>query len=314
MGTTDSSSNESLQGRISAHLARMSRAERQVAEYLRNNSQEVIFATAEQIGLASGTSDATVVRTARKLGYSGLLELRYSLGHQAVEKTNTSARLRDRLAGAGPEQASLLAQVFTEATERLSETLRLLAEPDFEKAVDILARAREIVAFGVGPSESVARYFTLRLGRLGRRARATGATGFRLADDLLGLGAGDAVVLFSPARLLGEIEVLIHHAEVVGADIVLVSDSLGPLFADRVQVVLQALHSPSGFTGEGLSSQVLADAMIVAITAGDENRATTATELLTTIRSELIQTDSRDYVSRRDRRGTQRDTRRKESD
>jgi DNA-binding MurR/RpiR family transcriptional regulator len=303
METTDAARGESLQDRISAHLARMSRAERQVAEYLRNNSQEVIFATAEQIGVASGTSDATVVRTARKLGYAGLLELRYSLGHQAVEKTNTAARLRDLLEEAGPGQASLVTRVFEEAAERLTGTLRLISEADFEKTVDLLAGAREILTFGVGPSESVARYVALRLGRIGKRARATGATGFRLADDLLELAAGDTVVLFSPARLLAEIEVVIHQAEAVGASIVLVSDSLGPLFEDRVHVVLPALHSTRGFTGEGLSAQVLADALLVAVAAKNEHRVTAAAELLTTIRSELIQTDSRDYVSRRNRRG-----------
>jgi RpiR-like protein len=41
------------------------RAERTVAEYLRMHGREAIFSSAEQIAEATGTSDATVVRTAK---------------------------------------------------------------------------------------------------------------------------------------------------------------------------------------------------------------------------------------------------------
>ena len=49
-------------------------------------------------------------------------------------------------------------------------------------AVEALAGAREVLAFGIGPSESVAAYLALRLRRIGRRARVSGATGLRLHD------------------------------------------------------------------------------------------------------------------------------------
>ena len=192
------STTPSLSDRITAHLASLTRAERQVAEYLRNHGEEAIFATAEQIGAAAGTSDATVVRTVKRLGYAGLLELKYAIGQRVINGTRPSERLRNRISQAG-EPSSLLGQVFAEASERLGETQRQLSEQDFAAAVDLLAGAREVLSFGVGPSESVARYLALRLGRLGRAARGTGATGFRLADDLLPLTAEDVVVLYPPA-------------------------------------------------------------------------------------------------------------------
>lgn len=290
-----------LQDRITARLASLTRAERRVAEYLRNHGEDAIFATAEQIGAAAGTSDATVVRTVKRLGYAGLLELKYAIGQHVINGTKPSVRLRHRIEQAG-ESSSLLGHVFAEATERLTETLRQLSEEDFEAAVDLLAGARSVLCFGVGPSESVARYLALRLGRLGREARSTGATGFRLADDLLPLAAGDVVVLYSPSRLLPEITVLLDHASTVGAKVVLVTDSLGSLLGHRVAVVLPAVHSPSGFTGEGLSSQVITDALVLGVAARDERRSTATSELLTSLRSRLTDKDTRDYVSRSDRR------------
>jgi DNA-binding MurR/RpiR family transcriptional regulator len=291
MSTTQLPEGGSLQDRIAAHLARMSRAERKVAEYLRTNSHDAIFATAEQIAAAAGTSDATVVRTARTLGYSGLLELRHSLTQQVVAATSLALPPDDHGEGAAP--ASVLERVFAEATQRLAETLRRVPEEAFAATVDALDDAREVLAFGIGPSEMVARYLALKLCRIGRRARATGATGFRLADDLLGLGAGDVVVLYSPSRMIAEIGIVLDHARSVGARSVLVTDSLGPVYADRVDVVLPSVHVARATTGEALTSQVLTDALLLGLTARDQPSVTSHSELLTALRSELSHTGNR---------------------
>jgi DNA-binding MurR/RpiR family transcriptional regulator len=304
MSTTEPVADGSLQDRITARLAQMTRAERKVAEYLRANSRDAIFATAEQIAAAAGTSDATVVRTARTLGYSGLLELRHSLTQQVVQATSPSLHLQEREEQTASAPASLLAHVFTEAAERLADTLRRTSEAAFAAAVETLDGAEDVLAFGIGPSEMVARYLTLRLRRIGRRARATGATGFRLADDLLALGPGTVVVLYSPSRLIADIEVVLDHVEAVGARAVLITDSLGPVFADRVDVVLPAVHTTGGATGEGLTSQVLTDALLLALTTRDKPRATAQSELLTSLRSELSHTGNRGH-GRRGTRGRQ---------
>ncbi len=285
-------SGEPLRERIAARLEGMTPAERRVAEYLRDHAEEVIFATAEQIGAASETSDATVVRTAKTLGYSGLLELKYSLGKQVLSATKPSVRLRNRIVKAGPETSSMLAHVFGEAAERLAETRRLVEEPAFARTVDALDAARDVLAIGFGPSEIVARYMALRMGRLGRRARWTGTSGFRIADDLVGISAEDVIVLYVPGRHLCEVDVVLDHAETVGARTVLFSDLLGRHFAGRVEIVLPAVHSPSGFTGEGLSSLVLTDALMLGLAAKDKERSTAASELLTVLRKPLIQTDA----------------------
>jgi DNA-binding MurR/RpiR family transcriptional regulator len=279
----------SLQDRITGRLALMSKAERKVAEYLRTHSREAIFATAEQIAAAAGTSDATVVRTARSLGYAGLLELRHSLTRQVVRATSPvppPGRPDEQVSAT----AALLDRVFTEAAQRLADTWRLTTEAAFDTAVATLADARDVLAFGIGPSESVAAYLALRLRRIGRRARVSGATGFRLADDLLELGPGDVVVLYSPSRLLAELEIVLDHAAAVGARAVLISDSLVPVYADRVHASLFSVDSPTGSTGEGLPAQVLTDALVLAVRAKDEARATERAELLTGLRSELSQT------------------------
>jgi DNA-binding MurR/RpiR family transcriptional regulator len=286
---------QTLEQRIAARLASMSRAERQVAEYLRTHAQEAVFANAERIAAAAGVSDATVVRTARKLGYASLLELKYLVGQEVIHATTPADRLRAKVERAG-EPGSLAARVFAEAHERLAETERQLSEVDVEAAVDLLARAGNVLCYGLGPSESNAQYLALRLRRLGRTAVSTGRTGFRLADDLLPLGPGDAVVLFSPARLLRELDVIVEHCRTVGAHVVLLTDSLGAVLGDRVDVTLRAVHSPSGFTGEALSALVIADVLALGLATRTGSHPAETSELLTTLRSRLTATDTRNYI------------------
>jgi DNA-binding MurR/RpiR family transcriptional regulator len=277
-------------------------AEQRVAEYLRDHGQEIIFATAEEIGAATGTSDATVIRTAKALGYSGLPELKREAGRQAIGKTRPSARLRSRIDKAGQETTPLLDHVFTEATERLLETRRLIEEDDFVAAVDLLTGAREVVSFGLGPSEMSAQYLTLRLRRLGRQARQITATGFLLADDLLGIQESDVVVLYVPGRLINDVFVLLDHAQAVGAAVMLFSDSLLPVLADRVSLTLTAVHSGSGLTGEALSALLLTDCLALAVAARDRDRSTNTSELLNSLRSTLTQSEPRKRPARRPRR------------
>jgi len=292
----------SFSARINRNLTGMSRAERIVAEYLRDHGRHAIFATAEQIGSATETSDATVVRTAKSLGFSGLLDLRRTLAAEVVVETNAMRHFHLDPGDDDAAGGSVVDRVFAEAAERLAVTRRLVEAAEFGTAVDLLDGAREVLAFGLGGSGLLARYLAMRLTRMGRRARASWATGFQLADDLLGLGADDLVVLYTPARILGEIEVVLDHAHNVGARVLLISSSLGALFADRVDVTLAAPQSTTNFTGEMLSAEVLTDALLLQLASHDETRTTRAAEELTKLRSELVQGDDASPAVKRRRK------------
>lgn len=128
----------------------------------------------------------------------------------------------------------------------------------------------------------------MALGRVGRRAQYVGATGFALADHLLRLRQGDAVVIFQPGRDLPELTVLIDRARAVGARVVLVTDELAERYGDRVDAVLTAPHTPTGITTEALTALVVADALLLAMTTLDEGLAVSTSHQLTVLREQLL--------------------------
>jgi DNA-binding MurR/RpiR family transcriptional regulator len=281
-----------LAERIGQRIGELSAAERRVAEYLWKHPGMIVLSTAGELGELSGTSDATVIRTVKSLGYSGLPELKRTVGRHVVSDT-PATRLRHRVEEAGDDSASQLDQLLAESVDRLTETRRLLTEPAFTQAADLLAGAREVLGYGLGIAELPMRYLATRLQRLGRRARSTSATGFRLADELLTLEAGDVFVLNAPERLLPDMTTALRHARTAGAGILLLTDSLGATLDSQVDVTLPAVRSSTGLTQEGLSTTLVLDCLLLAVAKREPGAVSANTELLAGLRDRLAPRDMR---------------------
>ncbi|MFE6888652.1 MurR/RpiR family transcriptional regulator [Streptomyces sp. NPDC057694] len=272
----------------------LSTSERAVAQYLVSAPAEsLLFASAQELGTASGTSNASVVRTLQRLGYAGLPALKRELANDFTSAVAPEERLKRRIAHVGQDLDGIWGEVFDEAAERIDHARRLTPGDALREAVGILAQAGEIHCFGVAASELAARHLALALGRVGRRARFLGATGFALADLLLGVRQGDAVVIFQPGRDLPELGVVVDRARAVGARVVLVTDELAEAYGSRVDAVLTAPHTPTGITAEALTALVVADALLLAMTTLDEGRAVETSHQLTFLREQLLRPKKR---------------------
>ena len=272
---------------VSARLAELAPAEQQVVRFVLANPSEVLFLTAGELGDAAGTSDATVVRTAKTLGYSGLPELRRHLGQSLTRQTAPSARLGVTLERIGTAHHRSIDQAVTEGVEQIQEMYRRLRPADLEVAVHALLGARQVVTWGLGTSGLAAEYAATRLTRRGLLVRHSADTGFRLADALLPLTGDDAVLAYLPGNLNRDAETLFRHAARVGADIVLVTSSLSARLSERVLVTLPAPMADTKVTGEILTASLVTDILVTAIAGRTVERSTATAELLTQLRGEL---------------------------
>ncbi|MEV1020262.1 MurR/RpiR family transcriptional regulator [Streptomyces sp. NPDC050264] len=278
-----------LRAAVRERWEELSTSERAVAQYLVSAPTEsLLFASAQELGAASGTSNASAVRTLQRLGYAGLPALKRELASDLTAAVAPEVRLQQRIAHVGRDLDDIWGEVFDEAQERIEHARRLTAGDALREAVGILAQAGEIHCYGAGASELAARHLALALGRIGRRGRYVGATGFALADHLLALRQGDAVAIFQPGRELVELGVLIDRARAVGARVILVTDELAERYGPRVDVVLTAPHTPTGITTEALTALVVVDALLLAMATLDEASAVATSHQLTALREQLL--------------------------
>ena len=89
-----------LVDRIAAHRSELTPAEIRVAEFMADNPHSVGYLSALKLAEASRTSDATVVRTVRKLGFDGLDDLREQFAVEVIVAARCVV-----LVGSGPARS-----------------------------------------------------------------------------------------------------------------------------------------------------------------------------------------------------------------
>jgi DNA-binding MurR/RpiR family transcriptional regulator len=289
VATTTGGRNATLSERLAAREDQLSRAEQSVARYMAENPQEVAFASAEELGQLTGTSDATVIRTVKALGYAGLPTLKRSLQASLREHLTPAGRLTHRLESFEADGEHLLDLVIGEQIRLLEAARRTILHEEFAAAVAALQEANHILVAAIGMHGRLAEHFTTRLVRQGRDARSTFASGFLLADALVSLQSGDVVLLICSGQVKPEDEVVIEHAGKVGAKIILITDTLREALGDRIDVTLCAEASQRERISFITVTLTIMEAIVLALAAEDRPRASESMERLVEIRDRLVE-------------------------
>lgn len=277
-----------LRSKITDAWDSMSKAERSVCSFLLTSSPEhLLYSSAAALGQDSGTSNATVVRTFQKLGYSGLSELKRELAVPFTSSVAPEERLKQRISHIGDTMGSKAKRVWTEAEELIELTRDTLSIDDLSSAIDIMARASKTYTYGIGLSSVAALHLAMRLRRIGMSVNHLHDDGFLLADRLLEMRAEDVLVLFVPGRLTTAVEMLVEHARAVGCRIVLFTDELIAPLGARVDTAIQVPRTPTGLSDENFLVLLVSDIVIQGITAVSPDSALTASHALTTLRNRL---------------------------
>lgn len=156
---------EGVQAKIRSRLPNASKGERRVAEYMLANPSQAIYQSVTEVGAATETSEATVIRFCQALGYRGFHEFKVALAQDLVVPSHDSeeeVRHDDTL-------AAMAGKLLSRDIQVLQDTMRVLAMDQVERAMEALVAARKIEFFGVGASGVTAadgKYKFMRIGKL----------------------------------------------------------------------------------------------------------------------------------------------------
>ena len=273
--------------RVLGAIETLAPAEQRIARFFTDQKQAVLLNSAAQIAQLAGTSDATVVRTARALGFESLSTLRAALLAELTGTPSPKARMERTLAETGNQASNALRHVLGMHQQALDVLQHEEFAASFERCIDILANAARRHVFGIGPSGAVADYASLQFNRIGLPTNALTASGVTLADRLLWIGAGDVVLLMAYAPLYREVEVLLEHAGRRGVPVILISDDLGLLVADKVAEILPVPRGNAGHLAMHAGTLVLIEALIVALAAKGQDAALDSLDQLSQLRGAI---------------------------
>jgi DNA-binding MurR/RpiR family transcriptional regulator len=258
-------------------------AERRVADVLIDMGPRAAPLSAKEIAAEANTSDATVVRAVRSLGYESLRQLRRALTSERDEPDLTQ-RFEATIAGTAAAH-DVLATAAERQHNALDALLRRVPSGAFDAAVGTLVDAEQVWWSGIGPSAHLAGYAAFLCRRLGKMAGVMTHAGTDHADELLALEARQAVVVLAYGRIHPYVRVLLDRAARVGASSVLVTDSAARNLPATVQLDA-GRGSPGLFASHG-PTIVLVEALVLALAATDPQRSDASLATLNELRGAL---------------------------
>ena len=170
-----------------------SKREKLIADYLLLKKKDIFNMTASEIASITNTSAATVVRFAKKLGYSSLNEMKIKLSISLTEeKNNRKFKYLDENLSIN----SIINTVKNSTYSIIDETVNLIDENKLNKAINLLSEANTIYIFGVGVSNLVGLDFYYKLSRINKRCIIHSDTHLQIISSTM-LREGDVVLAIS---------------------------------------------------------------------------------------------------------------------
>lgn len=152
---------------ISDALPKLKGSAQKAAQYILNAPRETINLTITELGVRVGVSEASIVRFAQSLGYSGFHALKIGLAEDIV---SPMLLVHEDLTPED-EPASAMQKAMTAGMRSLEDTVRILEMPVLEAAIQVLCRARQIELFASGNSIPLAMDLNFRLTKIGLNSR-----------------------------------------------------------------------------------------------------------------------------------------------
>ncbi|MFD2262195.1 MurR/RpiR family transcriptional regulator [Lacibacterium aquatile] len=273
--------------RLRGRSRKLSPALQKVAAYLDANRLESMNMSAAELAAAIGTSDATVVRAVQALGFAGLPDLKEALAAFFGETVSPAESLNRTLAAidrraenavdlvAGAHGQALAAMQSPEVRERISA------------ATTLLGKAQRIVVFGLGSSAFLAGYAGALLARNGHATHVLDATGSALADQLLGLRAGDAILMLTYGRAYRESLVVLAEARRLKLPVVMMVGSQDERLARRADVEIPVGQDRTDTVALQGATFVYLEAIMLGLAAINRGRAVSELERLNDLRKTL---------------------------
>ncbi|MFC0388174.1 MurR/RpiR family transcriptional regulator [Muricoccus vinaceus] len=262
-------------------------AARRVARWIADHPADALAASAAALAAACRTSDATVIRVVQALGFAGLPDLKRALADHLAGRPGVAGDLRRTLAETGEDPGRAVAAVLDAHREALEALAAPTARAAIAAAVEALHPAARVHVFGIGPSAPLARYAATMLTRGGRATSVLDATGIGLADGLLGLARGDALLMLAYGRPYHEATVALAEADALGMPTVLVTDEPGGPLARRARHVVAARRGRARRVALHGATLVVLEAIVLGLAACAGPAAPAALDRLNDFRAAL---------------------------
>jgi len=257
---------------IRMRIPQLTPLERRVVEAILARTDIDEQTSLQEIADENNVSQAMIVKITKKLNFTGFRNFRTGLIYY------NQSEVAGLHADIEPDDSSeqMLSKVFRTSIQALEETLSILDISEFNRAADILFKARHIDLYAVGGSATVARDLSHKLLKIGIKSTAYDDAHIMLMSASV-LSDDDVVIAISHSGSTRAVNDPIKLASRNGAKIIAITNYAESPIARSADVVLNSTSQGSHLLGENAASRIaqlnILDALFVAIAKKDMKRA-----------------------------------------
>lgn len=227
-----------LQNEIRTRYDSLSKRLKQVAQYVLDNHNSVVFDTVATISERAGVPPSTLIRFANAFGFSGFNEMKQIFRENLMEETASYTerlQLFRQLEPSQDQQESAvdILNIFAQANHQaLQQLANQTSVEQLQTAVEILNQANNIFIVGLKRSFSIACYLDYALHHLDCRSFVINGLGGMFDEQLSQVKPGDAVVAISFSPYAKETLEIMNTTSQRGIRQIAITDSqISPLIA-----------------------------------------------------------------------------------
>lgn len=223
---------------ISEKIPAMSKSQEKLASYILHNTNTVPFYTVANLAKSAGVSEASVVRFAVFLGYSGYRELQNQMQNSVQMQLSTKDRLK-MSSQVYDDSDQAVYQIFKDDIANIESTMENLDSKALTEATDLLLNGKEIYISANRSAASLGLFLQYYLDIIIGNAKLPGPVENK-PEQLYSLNAEDVVVGISFSRYSTSTVNMMAFAKERGATTIVITDTLLSPLIPHGDVVLTA--------------------------------------------------------------------------
>lgn len=230
---------------IAEYRNRMSKSQHKIADYVLDNIHSVAFLTGAKLAEAVGVSEATIVRFANFIGFSGYNDFQKNLAHSVEKQLNTVDRLKMSRSVHSKSERSIY-DIFEGDIQNIQATMNNLDHTDIENAAEKIVQAKRIYIIANRSAVSLGTFLQYYLDLLFGKSELIHTTASAF-DRIHNVDENDVVIGISFARYTQNTLDVVSYADERGANIIALTDEYTSPITAYADISLFASSSMSSF-------------------------------------------------------------------
>lgn len=213
--------------------AKLTPIEQKIAEYISINHSNIFSLSALKLGEIIGTSDTSVIRTARKLGFEGYSDMQRFLAdsiQDEIERNNGMnflsplAQVEKKLTQLKTE--GLYELMLEKINDNISDIFNKNSVDSFERASRIILEAKRKLVMGFHGCAGVAHLLGGSLGDILADVKTVTMADSRSIEAMLDITEEDCLIMVSFPRYSEMAQIVIEYANKINAKVIALTDRI----------------------------------------------------------------------------------------